>query len=585
MNLITLNVNDPLLKKKINKKKSILIGDWCDVPNNIFTYKDNYLVAKNIYKYQANKFTVKNEIRYIASIYNNILDNLYVSLNNYHNKNFNKKYWEIVIYRWLFYYIAHVFARWQIIKKIIRYNNIKSLYAIDFNCDDFRPNDTWHAHNIMYSNNNYWNTWIFTEILKENFKKININYLRVNIKKIRKILKVISKPIEFYNIKNFFLSRKFFLYRFQIPKLLKIKIFLKNFQFLFFKKKKFFFFPTSKEKNKKKFSYIYKKKNDNLYNFINKLLVYNIPKVFLEDYEKLQDEIKKLNWPKRPFCILTSYGHYYDEIFKLYVAQKTAEGSKLLIAQHGSLNIISNSLFEKDYDIKISDRYLTWGWKSSKKTYPLFNTTVQGINVEKFKFSKKKKILLILYNLKHSLIKSPNGHLGELEKKKIQILMCVNFLKELNKNIFRKIDAKIISMENPNVVKNSILYKFPKLNFIKNNKLAYTLRDKFNLQIETYLSTGFLEAMYINRPVILLFNEQIIDGVNRKFKKYINILKENNIIFTNPRKAANFINKEYPNTPNWWNSASVQRARNEFCYLYSRHSSNPLSDFNKSLLF
>jgi putative transferase (TIGR04331 family) len=91
--------------------------------------------------------------------------------------------------------------------------------------------------------------------------------------------------------------------------------------------------------------------------------------------------------------------------------------------------------------------------------------------------------------------------------------------------------------------------------------------------------------MYINRPVILLFDEKIIDGVKKNFNKYINLLKKNNIVFTNPKKAAHFINTEYDKIENWWNSTSVQQARIKFCHIYSRHSPNPLLDFNKSLLF
>ena len=90
--------------------------------------------------------------------------------------------------------------------------------------------------------------------------------------------------------------------------------------------------------------------------------------------------------------------------------------------------------------------------------------------------------------------------------------------------------------------------------------------------------------MHINRPVILLFNERIIDGVNKSFKKYVNLLQKNNIIFTDPKKAANFINREYFNIQNWWNSSSVQQARKKFCHTNCRHSNNPILDFNKSLL-
>jgi putative transferase (TIGR04331 family) len=82
-----------------------------------------------------------------------------------------------------------------------------------------------------------------------------------------------------------------------------------------------------------------------------------------------------------------------------------------------------------------------------------------------------------------------------------------------------------------------------------------------------------------------LFNERIIDGINKSFKKYFNLLKKNNILFTNSKKAADFINREYFNTQNWWNSLPVQQARKKFCHIYSRHSNNPILDFNKSLLF
>ena len=81
MNLITFNIKDSLLKKKKFKKNSILIGDWCDVPNNIFQYKNNYRIATNVYKYHNNYLKKKIEINYIGRVYNKILDNLSLSLN------------------------------------------------------------------------------------------------------------------------------------------------------------------------------------------------------------------------------------------------------------------------------------------------------------------------------------------------------------------------------------------------------------------------------------------------------------------------------------------------------------------------
>ena len=78
-----------------------------------------------------------------------------------------------------------MFSRWQVIKKILNNNPVKSLSTINFGDNDFRPTDTWHAHNIMYSSDNYWNTWIFTEIIKENYRKITIDYFDINKKKVK----------------------------------------------------------------------------------------------------------------------------------------------------------------------------------------------------------------------------------------------------------------------------------------------------------------------------------------------------------------------------------------------------------------
>lgn len=67
MNLITLNIKDLLLKKTQFKKNSILIGDWCDVPDNIFVHKNNYRLAKNVYKYQSDGFIKKKKLSMLTS--------------------------------------------------------------------------------------------------------------------------------------------------------------------------------------------------------------------------------------------------------------------------------------------------------------------------------------------------------------------------------------------------------------------------------------------------------------------------------------------------------------------------------------
>ena len=60
-----------------------------------------------------------------------------------------------------------------------------------------------------------------------------------------------------------------------------------------------------------------------------------LPKSFLENYLELEEHYKKNNWPNNPKYILTTYGQYYDEVFKIYCAKSITKGSKLLIFEHG----------------------------------------------------------------------------------------------------------------------------------------------------------------------------------------------------------------------------------------------------------
>ena len=88
--------------------------------------------------------------------------------------------------------------------------------------------------------------------------------------------------------------------------------------------------------------------------------------------------------------ILTSYSHYNDEAFKIYVAQKIGEGSKFVVLQHGHQG--HHELCGTFYEKRICDNYISWGNKDfDKKTIPLFITT----NVGKKVIKKNSKGILI----------------------------------------------------------------------------------------------------------------------------------------------------------------------------------------------
>ena len=128
--------------------------------------------------------------------------------------------------------------------------------------------------------------------------------------------------------------------------------------------------------------------------------------------------------------------------------------------------------------------------------------------------------------------------------------------------------------------------KFSNKNKFDKKKHSHDVRNEFCLQVETVLSSGFVEAMYLNRPIILLFDANKA-RVEKDVLHYLKILEKEKICFYDYSEAAKFINNIYNNNNLnlWWNSDNLQNVRKLFCEKYCRHSKNPINDFKKSLIF
>ena len=99
----------------------------------------------------------------------------------FHNLKYPKRYWEILLYKWLWVYLFGTFDRWEIIRSIKKKNKNLSTKTFDYEIKNFIPDDsTEFTRSILFSND--WNHWIYTEIIK--FIG-GINYNVVNKNKIQ----------------------------------------------------------------------------------------------------------------------------------------------------------------------------------------------------------------------------------------------------------------------------------------------------------------------------------------------------------------------------------------------------------------
>ena len=570
MNLISFNDKEIAISRKnknfFKQKNCFYIGEWCLSKKNFFN-KNLFL---NTYKYKK-QYKKNSEYLYFDSIYKLVLENLSKSLNKYHRQKYTKEYWEILIYRWLWNYIFNLHARWEVAKKIIKNYPVETVYDLNFDNKSFIPDSTIHSRDIMgTAGNNYWNHQIFINIFKsEHAEDIKIKKLIINKKfDIKNVVLSLSKSLEYSNIFNYTVNRSNFFYDIRLKN--KFIFLLKNLNKFFFKIKVNKKYIRLERNNNRKNFYLFKKSSDKFINFLNNSLEWNFPRIFLENYYQLEESYTKLNWPKKPKYICSELAHNFDEVYKIYLAKKKISGSKIYFLQHGYGGIFSNNnYYNIFYEKKISDKYFAWGSNLNEKK--VTNTRIQWLDSSKknsYKFSVKKEILIELYDFNESPFRTPNGYIGAYDRKINIINMIDNLFFNLNKDIKKIINFKILNLSNKKLIEESIKLKFLNVKFLNTKKLSYNLSNRFNLQIHFFLGGGFFETMHLNLPIILVYNEKFIDKLDSNFKKKIQELEDVNIVFKDPIKASQFINKNYSDIKKWWFDKKLQNVRKKFVYRY-----------------
>jgi len=577
MKLITFSKNDKLLSNKdqlsLLKDNKIFVGEWCINQENIF--KEN---KEKFYQFSHwdNTKKVTKDIKYIKKIYEKILKNLTKSLNMYHNTNYSEKYWEILLSRWLSSYISYLFDRWEISKSILKNKKIHSVINLEFKNNTFITNNSISFNNMIVSNN-YWTSWIFGKIFEFNKK------VKIEKKKPKTSINIYQYKLKYSNFLNFFLDKKkIFFYMFSIPLRLKLKILMKNKQFTFKTSNRTLNEFSNIKLNRISF-YKYKKSKDKFLNFANNLLTQNIPKIFVENYYSLEKAHNNLNWPKKPNYIITSLAHFYDEVFKIYAAKNITNGTKFLISQHGSGYGLETNNISEDLEKKICDRFLTWGWKEDKKTFPLFITSTNIKVKNKINYPSNKKILLVVYPFPLHPGR-PTVPIRSPKKRNNYIKKVISFLQILDLKNKKNLEISYWPKSFSETEKHSIHYKFQKIKFFDPRNQKKNYKDNYCIQVETWLSTGFFEAMTINKPVIVIFNKEFI-YVRKSFNKYVAMLKKVNICHSNYESASKFVNQNLSNINSWWSNKELQKIRKLFTQKYCRYSENPISDFYSSINF
>ncbi len=306
--------------------------------------------------------------------------------------------------------------------------------------------------------------------------------------------------------------------------------------------------------------------------FLKSSITGDIPICFIEGFERLYDFSKKIKM--RPRKIVSSYYHYFNELFKFWVAfLKENKLSKFYTVTHGGggfMKYPSSLNFEKE----IADKQIVW-YRSN------FSNEIQ-LPASKFITQKKntstKQFISFVEGPTH-LFPSRLGFATIGNENTNSFDTFLKFYKKIN--FLNKQNLIYLPKKEHNINASKNLDNFLQKNQIKkpNSFNIYNRISKLN--IISYPQTTFCESIQTT-PTILIYEKNKWE-FDSKFKYIYNKLVKNKILFHNPIEAALHVNKVSRNIDAWWMQKKVQSTINQFLNDISLISENSIKIWVKKL--
>ena len=551
------------LQHEIDEKKDILINHpW-----------DN----QKKYQIDANK---------IKKIYLQFLGEISNKLNGQHKIKKDLRYWKIIIGPWLHSLILAYYEKNLVVNLLLK-NKKKLIIPITKTKIEHLIPDSFFSFFAKHIYSESWNDYLFSFIISKkkiskNFtfkekkpsdiKKLKHNTNKGFVRNLKKFIFTFTSLIFLPKIKN----QQLVFFNTYLSLKNKIILLLKNLSFqINLEKDKQFISPNILLR--KSLCKNYEKKND-FHNNIQEFLFMNMPTDFLENFQNVGNNISKSKVAKKPKTIFTANGVYSSSVEARYIAECVSKGAKLILAQHGGRYENIKNFFHIDFEVDISDYFISWGKKKDNKK------KIKNLGIIKPIKSFKKKIenkILFLMVAKGRYLRTVDSEISVQKLYDYYNEICPKFYNSLEKNLKKKLTFR--SSVNNYWNEKEFLEKKCKLSNIDFNRHKSDFlkeAQKSKIVVCSYLSTTFLELMLANIPAIL-FTPFSHAGYNSETLKAFKKMEKSHIYFRNYEIAAKFINKNWNNIDDWWFSKKTQKSRKYFLNNFAYKNRKLITDIQK----
>ena len=562
--------------KDKNNFDTLFLGGWC---LNSQTDLDSIKRFSVLPYHWNDRAKLHKDYLFLQEVYEEFLQLLSANLNKIHGVNFSLRYWRIVIGPWLNIFIPVLFDRFSMLEIAFSDDTITNFTKLEISNDYEFPVDM--DSFIEKIGDDLWNQLIYQDLIdrfyqdKHKLKNDIVKYdyicnnshkftLKEYLKKaLTRLSSIFSQEDEPFLLSTNLGWARLFLLQFH----------LKIFPRFWFKQK---INPDQYVQIER--SDILKNSRDHtkFYTVLNYMIQKHMPRSYLETYQGLRSQVKKLGWPDKPKSIFTCDAYAFDELFKLWTAEKVEEGSKLLIGQHGGNYGIDLFNADEEHVISISDSFLTWGWNKE-------------INELKLEEDNKVYPFGIFTNLTKKVGYKPDGNLlfvsTNMPRYSYRMLSIpvssqwssyfeyqLSFIESLPNEIKDKTLLRKFKEDYGRDEQRRWLEGFPQLKIDNGRKAIGNLYSQSRLVVHSYNATSFLETLYLNIPSVMFWDLELWE-IRSESLIYFEELFNVGIFHKTPQSASTHVDEIWGDIERWWHSAEVQKARKTFCEKYAKEVS------------
>lgn len=543
----------------------LFLGEWCRryERRDVWGAREHTVVRNH----WDDRQKLKRDYDSLKSLHESLLEHLAQALNTYHQIEKPLRYWRMILDPWLLTYVAVIFDRWECLRVAFEGESQFATIAFEPDAEHEIPFD--YRDFVEKALGDAWNYQLFLEIIEATYahrcgtRKL-VSPPLVNAEGVppassgaserrQSVKRRIATFMDSMLGKLFPRNRVVF-YESYFPPGAMLRLCLKFRQMPRLYLKEFdWTAPSGKLAVLQRENFTVHRVAENPFEaFLIGRIAKDLPRSYLEGFAALQVRCDQI--PMQPKAILTATGHWNNELFKLWSAEKVAKGCKLITIQHGG-SINTGTMTAMEFEEDVADFYATPSAPSHPKHVQLPFVKLAGAKVG---VGGRYCSLLAFEGQRYALRAEAWPISGQALVNYRQSIDFYNCLAAEIKADFRvRPHSGQAWSTRQRYVDDLGVEKL-------GGKSDYQdFLNESRVIVCTYPNTTFAEAMASGLPTILLYPGDLWELNPTKYA-LLDILMAAKIVFHDHQAAAAHINSIWASPSTWWNGPDATRAREEF---------------------